>query len=154
MRKALNIIVPILICFLVGMTASYFQADAIQTWYPTLNKPSLTPPNIAFPIAWSIIYLLMGTSIGLILNSNIINKRKISLLFILQLLFNFSWSFSFFYLQNPLLGLINILILDILVVFYILRSYKVFKASSYLFLPYLIWITFATYLNAYIWIAN
>ncbi|WP_018108819.1 TspO/MBR family protein [Bacteroides propionicifaciens] len=154
MRKALNIIVPILICFLVGMTASYFQADAIQTWYPTLNKPILTPPNIIFPIAWSIIYLLMGASIGLVLNSSTPEKRKIGILFILQLLFNFSWSFSFFYLQNPLLGLINILILDILVLMYIIKTYKAFKVSSYLFLPYIIWIAFATYLNGYIWLAN
>lgn len=154
MRKALNIIIPILICFFVGMTASYFQSDAIQTWYPILDKPSLTPPNIVFPIAWSIIYLLMGTSIGLILNSASTHKKRLGLLFTLQLLFNFSWSISFFYLQNPLLGLVNILILDILVIFYILKSYRVLKVSSFLFLPYLIWIAFATYLNGYIWMAN
>ena len=55
MRKALNIIIPILVCFLVGLSASYFQADAIKNWYPTLIKPAVTPPNIVFPIAWSII---------------------------------------------------------------------------------------------------
>ena len=64
MRKALNIIIPILVCFLVGLSASYFQADAIKNWYPTLIKPAVTPPNIVFPIAWSIIYVCMGLSIG------------------------------------------------------------------------------------------
>lgn len=57
MKTALFIIVPVVICFVVGFTASYFQKDAIANWYPYLNKPALTPPNIVFPIAWSIIYL-------------------------------------------------------------------------------------------------
>ncbi|WP_029904631.1 TspO/MBR family protein [Prevotella sp. 10(H)] len=154
MRKILNIIIPVLICFLIGMTASYFQSDSIETWYPTLNKPPLTPPNIAFPIAWSIIYLLMGISIGLGLNSNIRDKRNIILLFIIQLIFNFTWSISFFYLQNPLLGLANILILDILVAVYIITTFRILKVSSYLFIPYMLWIVFATYLNGYIFYYN
>lgn len=154
MKKILNIFIPVLICFLVGMTASYFQSDSIETWYPALNKPALTPPNIVFPIAWSIIYLLMGISIGLILNSSSPDKKNLVLLFIIQLFFNFCWSISFFYLQNSLLGLVNILILDIIVIIYIIKSYRVLRASSYLFLPYLIWISFATYLNCYIFYFN
>lgn len=75
MRKALNIIIPILVCFLVGLSASYFQADAIKNWYPTLIKPVVTPPNIVFPIAWSIIYVCMGLSIGLLINSTIERRR-------------------------------------------------------------------------------
>ena len=60
MRKFLYILIPVIICFLVGFTASHFQSESIQTWYPTLNKPAITPPNIAFPIAWNIIYLCMA----------------------------------------------------------------------------------------------
>ena len=66
MKKIIPILIAILICFGVGCTASYFQSEAILNWYPTLDKPSLTPPDMAFPIAWSLIYLCMGISIGLI----------------------------------------------------------------------------------------
>ena len=154
MRKALNIIIPILVCFLVGFSASYFQADAIKNWYPTLIKPAVTPPNIVFPIAWSIIYVCMGLSIGLLINSTIERRRFFVKAFIFQLFFNFTWSISFFYIQNPLIGFINILLLDIFVINYTLKSYQVNKASSILFIPYVIWLLFATYLNGYILMYN
>lgn len=154
MRKALNIIIPILVCFLVGLSASYFQADAIKNWYPTLIKPAVTPPNIVFPIVWSIIYVCMGLSIGLLINSTIERRRFFIKAFIFQLFFNFTWSISFFYIQNPLIGFINILLLDIFVINYTLKSYQVNKASSILFIPCVIWLLFATYLNGYILMYN
>ena len=133
MRKALNIIIPILVCFLVGLSASYFQADAIMNWYPTLIKPAVTPPNIVFPIAWSIIYVCMGLSIGLLINSTIERRR---------------------FFIKAFIGFINILLLDIFVINYTLKSYQVNKASSILFIPYIIWLLFATYLNGYILMYN
>lgn len=154
MRKVAAIIIPILACFFVGLTASYFQADAIKTWYPLLNKPDLTPPNIVFPIAWGIIYLCMGISIGIIFLSNSIKKKELIKLFCIQLFSNFAWSILFFYMQNPLLGFIDILILDISVTMYAIKSYPIRKVSSLLFLPYIIWIYFATYLNGYILLYN
>ncbi|MCD7923945.1 TspO/MBR family protein [Phocaeicola sp.] len=154
MRKAVAIIIPVLICFFVGLTASYFQADAIKSWYPYLNKPELTPPNIVFPIAWSIIYLCMGISIGIIFLSDSIKKQELIKLFSIQLIFNFAWSILFFYWRNPLLGFIDILILDICVSLYAIRSYSVKKVSSLLFIPYIVWIYFATYLNGYILLNN
>lgn len=150
MKKILNIVLPTLLCFCIGITASYFQSDSIQSWYPLLNKPSLTPPNIAFPIAWSIIYLCMGISFGLILNSQSKFKSYLSLLFGIQLFLNFMWSISFFYFQSPLLGLINIILLIIFVLYYGFKSYQVQKASAILFIPYILWLAFATYLNSYI----
>ena len=65
MKRIIPILIAILICFSVGCTASYFQSESILNWYPALEKPSCTPPDIAFPIAWSFIYLCMGISIGL-----------------------------------------------------------------------------------------
>lgn len=154
MRKVLSFLIPIAVCFLVGLSASYFQADAIKNWYPTLIKPALTPPNIVFPIAWSIIYLCMGTSIGLIFNSTFERRRFFIKAFLFQLFFNFTWSICFFYLENPLIGFINIILLDIFVINYTFKSYPVNKASSMLFVPYVIWLLFATYLNGYIMIYN
>lgn len=154
MRKFLYILLPVIICFLVGFTASYFQSESIQTWYPTLNKPAITPPNIAFPIAWSIIYLCMGISIGLILNSKEQNKKFLTSLFAVQLFLNFTWSISFFHLQNPFLGFINIILLDLAVLYYALKCYPTQKVSGILFIPYILWLSLATYLNAYILIYN
>lgn len=154
MRKVAAIIIPVLICFFIGLTASYFQKDAIQSWYPLLNKPVLTPPNLVFPIAWSIIYLCIGISIGLIFLSDSKKKNELIKLFGVQIFFNFAWSILFFYFQNPLLGFIDILILDICVTLYTVKSYPVKKVSSFLFYPYVIWIYFATYLNGYILLNN
>lgn len=154
MRKSLYVLLPVIICFLVGFTASYFQSESIQTWYPTLNKPEITPPNIAFPIAWGIIYLCMGISIGLILNSKEGNKKFLTALFAVQLFLNFTWSISFFYLQNPLLGFINIILLDLGVLYYTFKCYPTQKVSVILFVPYILWLSLATYLNAYILIYN
>ncbi len=154
MKKVTSIIVPVVICFLVGFTASYFQKDAIETWYPYLNKPSLTPPNIVFPIAWSIIYLCMGISIGLILISNSLKRQNLITIFGIQLFLNFGWSILFFYFRNPLWGMIDILLLDVVVTMYAFVSYPVKKVSSILFWPYIIWIYFATYLNGYILLNN
>lgn len=154
MKKVIAILFPILICFIIGLTASYFQQDAIREWYPLLDKPNLTPPNIVFPIAWSTIYLCIGISIGIIYLSYSTKKNELIKLFCIQLFFNFAWSILFFYLQNPLLGFIDILILDICVTIYVVKSYTVKKVSSALFLPYMIWIYFATYLNGYILFNN
>lgn len=154
MRKTIIVLIPILICFLIGLTASYFQSDAIEMWYPYLNKPSLTPPNLAFPIAWSIIYLCMGISIGLILIANTAKKIELVTLFCIQLILNFAWSILFFYFRNPFLGLVDILLLDICVTIFAVKSYPVRKVSSILFWPYIAWIFFATYLNGYIFLYN
>ena len=62
MKKIAAYLIPVLACFAVGISASFFQASSIAEWYPTLTKPTLTPPNIVFPIAWSVLYLCMGLS--------------------------------------------------------------------------------------------
>lgn len=154
-RKIFNVLTPIVVCFLVGYTASLFQDESIRTWYPTLIKSSLTPPNYVFPIAWSIIYLLMGISIGIILNKPQSKKRtSLIRIFILQLFLNFTWSIAFFYFQSPLLGLINIILLYLVVLWYMVSSVKYNYISALLFIPYLLWLTLATYLNIYIFIFN
>ena len=111
MKRIIPILIAILICFSVGCTASYFQSESILNWYPALEKPSCTPPDIAFPIAWSFIYLCMGISIGLIWHIWTIRRQMIIRLFGFQLLFNFTWSIFFFYFRSPLLGFANILVL-------------------------------------------
>jgi len=154
MKKVIAILIPVIICFFIGFTANYFQYEAIEEWYPFLNKSDLTPPNFIFPIVWGIIYLCTGISIGLIYLSNSTLKRALIELFCIQLFLNGAWSILFFYLQNPLLGLIDIFVLDICITVYVFKSYQERKVSSILFWPYMIWVYFATYLNGYILFYN
>lgn len=154
MKKYLSIIVSVLICFFIGYIAQYFQSGSLEFWYPLLDKSPLTPPNIVFPIVWSILYLLMGLSIGLVIVSDSPRKDGAITIFVLQLFFNFIWSILFFYFGSPFLGLIDIIILEVLIIYYIVITYKWFKYSAWLFIPYAIWVGFATYLNLYICMNN
>ena len=120
MKKIAAYLIPVLACFAVGISASFFQASSIAEWYPTLTKPALTPPNIVFPIAWSVLYLCMGLSLGRLIVRR--QHKGIIRLWILQLIANFLWSILFFTLRNPLAGFIDIVLLNILVGLYIFAA--------------------------------
>ena len=154
MKKIWAYILPTALCFVLGGLAGWLQQDAIEEWYPLLDKPTLTPPNAVFPIAWSIIYLCMGISGGLVLTSEAPARKSAVRLWFLQLGCNFLWSILFFVCRSPLLGMADIVVLDVLVILYLVRSANVRAAAAWLFVPYLCWILFATYLNAYILVAN
>lgn len=146
--------IAVAICFIVGIISSRFQSEALVTWYPYLEKPAITPPAYVFPIAWSIIYLCMGASLGLAWYLPERLFKPVFRLFTLQLILNFSWSLFFFALHSPLAGFINILLLDAIIIAYIVKTSKVKAVSAWLFAPYLVWLAFATYLNGYIMVAN
>lgn len=154
MKKFSAYFLPTLLCFVLGGIAALLQRGALAEWYPYLIKPALTPPDAAFPVAWSIIYLCMGISAGLILTSRAPSRRSVMTCWGVQLAFNFLWSILFFTCRSPLLGMIDIVVLDALVICYIVRSARISNAAAWLFVPYLCWIIFATYLNAYILVAN
>ena len=149
-----KIIIPIVICLLVGALAGYLQQISIQNWSPPLNKPLLTPPNAVFPIAWTILYIFMGLSIGLVYLTDSDQKPALRNLFIFQLFLNFLWSMIFFVRQNITGGLICIVLLDWLVIWYAFRAWPIRKLSSILFWPYIAWLGFATYLNLFIYLHN
>ena len=154
MKKFQWIVIAVIVCFAVGYSARWFQADALIEWYPLLDKPSITPPNWVFPIAWTFIYLCMGISVGLLQPVKKDRRHGLLVIFTAQLLLNFLWSITFFAFRSPMLGLINIIALDYAVVAYIDRSSKVNTLSAWLFAPYALWLLFATYLNGYIYYAN
>ncbi len=117
--------------------------------YGSLNKPDLAPPAVVFPIAWSILYVLMG--ISLYMNRN--NKRNMVTFFI-QLMLNYLWVFIFFGMQSWLGGFIVIILLDVMILYTILEFYKENKLSAYMMIPYLLWCVFASYLNFQIFLLN
>jgi translocator protein len=146
-----HLIIAIIICQLAGIVGSLFTFEAIPTWYSTLAKPDFTPPSWVFGPAWISLYTLMGGAIYLIWQK----KDAIAIrLFSIQLALNALWSISFFGLKNPLLGLINIIILWIVLVATIIRFYKIDKNAAYLLIPYLLWSSFATILNLAIVLLN
>ena len=151
MKKFLAYFIPIVLAFAVGAMGSYIQGEALEEWYPYLVKSPATPPPIAFPIAWSILYLLMGISAGTLLVRGDVSVMR---LWLLQLLLNFLWSVCFFALRSPFMGLLVILALVVVVFAYIIYAMWRRKAAAWLFVPYLLWLIFATYLNGYIYINN
>ena len=151
MKKFFAYSIPTVLALAIGALGAYIQSPAITEWYPTLIKSPLTPPAVLFPIAWTIIYILMGISIGAMVSKGNLSLIK---LWLVQLLVNFLWSVAFFGLRSPLLGLILILILDVLVFTYTIYAFSNNKVSAWLFVPYLLWILFATYLTGYIYLSN
>ncbi|MBQ4133190.1 MAG: tryptophan-rich sensory protein [Desulfovibrionaceae bacterium] len=142
------------ICILVGMLASYLQFDALREWYPFLEKPALTPPGWVFFVVWTVLYIMMGLSIALVRWGRHPHRRLLTIVFIVQLTVNFLWSVAFFMLRNPTGGLTLIVILFLLLLLYIHKSWQANRFSSCLFIPYLAWVGFAFYLNLYIVLYN
>lgn len=141
---------------MVGLLGTPFTISAIPSWYNSLNKPFISPPNYVFGPVWTILYMLMGISAFLVWQKGI-KKEKIKnalKIFVLQLVLNFIWSILFFGLRSPLLGLIDILFLWVLIIVTIFRFHGISKPAAYLLVPYLLWVSFATILNFSILIYN
>ena len=144
---AISISIPVIVGVLVGIIIS----GSID--YESLQKPSLAPPSILFPIIWSILYILMGFSYGILKDKNLIDT-KINSAFYSQLFVNALWPIFFFVLKWRLFSFFLIILLAILVINMILKFYKKNKLSAMLQIPYLIWCLFATYLNLGVYLLN
>ena len=142
-KNLLYIFGPLLLGGLVGLLTK----NSME--YNTLIKPPFSPPNSTFPIVWSILYLLIGISYYLFRKDN-----ERSNLYILNLVFNFTWPFFLFTFKWYFFSLLWILILDISLVFLIKDFYNKKRISAYLLIPYLVWLIIATYLNIGIFILN
>lgn len=157
MNKYIKIILFVLLCLAVGFLSSLVTRDSVLTWFPTVNKPFFNPPSWLFAPVWTLLYIAMGVAAGLVWNQLSANPemvKKALLFFAIQLLLNAAWSYIFFGLHNPLLALVEIILLW----FFIFETYKQFKninkIAGYLFIPYIVWVSFATLLNASIWWLN
>ncbi|WP_421909095.1 TspO/MBR family protein [Methanolacinia petrolearia] len=147
----------VLVCLIAGGLGSIFTKTGPGTWYAEeLIKPDLTPPGFVFGIVWTCQYILMGISLYLLLNKDLELKevRIAVFFFFIQLVLNFSWSYLFFGLENPLAGFSCIIALWIFILLTIVTSYRIDKNASYLLVPYLIWVTFAAFLNWQILVLN
>ena len=155
-NKILKIIFSLLICQLAGFIGAIFNGTAVKTWYAHINKPGFTPSNWIFGPVWITLYVLMGISLFLVWNAEIDTKVKQTALvfFFIQLILNTLWSYFFFYLQNPLYGLIEIVILLIFIIFTMLKFFPIRSLAGFLLVPYVLLVGFATVLNYSIWQLN
>lgn len=139
----------------LGTLAGLFTADAIPGWYETLTRPTFNPPNWVFGPVWTLLYLMMGFSFYLIWTQRPSKARSQAILaFMVQMALNFGWSFIFFYHNLIGLALVEIIVLWISIAAMILLFLRIKPFAAYLNIPYLLWVTFATILNAGYYLLN
>lgn len=151
-----KLIISILIPLFIGAISSYFTMNSIPTWYANLAKSALTPPNWLFGPAWTVLYILMGISLYLVWSKIIQNKRvkKALTFFSIQLALNFFWTIIFFGLKQPLYAFIEIVALWIFIFITIIKFHRISRQASYLLIPYILWVSFAAYLNLSVLLLN
>jgi len=148
-------LICVAIPLLVGGLAGFLTKDSMET-FSMLNQPPLSPPGIVFPIVWTILYTLMGVASYLVVTSDASKEEKQNSLFVygIQLAINFFWSIFFFNLEWYLFSFFWLLLLWAFILNTIIQFYRISKPAAYLMIPYLIWVTFAGYLNFGIYLLN
>lgn len=154
MSKFVKLITSLAIPQLIGGIGAFFTISSVQSWYLTINRPSWNPPNWLFGPVWTLLYFLMGIASFLIWKSEHPDRKKLMTLYFVQLFLNGLWSPAFFGAQSPMLGLVVILPLWMMILACIIHFKMVSKWASILMVPYLLWVSFATALNAAIWWLN
>lgn len=150
------ILAPTLILPLLGALVGIGTQSGVDSWYETISRSVLTPPNWVFGATWSVLYIMMGLSLGLILTASGLHHRKklILKLFFLQLVLNLAWSFVFFQLHLLWISAIWVGLLALLVVFLIVKLWTFRRLAAVLLLPYISWLCFAFYLSLTIALLN
>lgn len=145
----IKLIVSVGIPLAVGAVAGMFTAKAVPEWFSSLNKPVFSPPDWLFGPVWTVLYLLMGISLFLIWREEPGNTRTLAIvIFIVQLFLNFVWSFLFFYFKMIGFALLEIIVLWLNILLMIFVFYRINPVSAYINIPYLLWVSFASVLNA------
>jgi tryptophan-rich sensory protein len=165
-KKIVTALAFILLCLFAGLIGSAATFLSITTWYANINKPSFSPPNWIFGPVWTTLYVLMGIAAYLVYekgtqiekeNSKKIKKTEIAAalnIFAFQLALNVLWSLVFFGFHSPLGALVVIMLLWLLIFVSILRFYPINKYAAYLMIPYMLWVSFASILNLFIFLLN
>lgn len=153
-----SLILCIAIPLIVGGIAGFISKDSMII-FETLNKPLLSPPGWLFPIAWMILYTLMGIASYLVFTAGAVQtvQKDVAMalkLYGLQLLFNFLWTFWFFNLGWYWFSFIWLVVLWFIILATTIAFYRISKPAAYMLIPYLLWVAFAGYLNFGIAILN
>ena len=152
----LKLIIAITVCEAVGVVGAFFTTASITGWYATLARPALNPPAWVFGPVWTTLFALMGIAAFLVWKKGLERRDvKIALgIFIGQLVLNTLWSIIFFGLHNPGAAFVEIIFLWLAILATIIAFAKISKPSAWLLVPYILWVSFAGYLNYSIWVLN
>jgi translocator protein len=149
-KSLIALAIALAVCFFVAALGAKVTAPQIPTWYAGLQKPSWTPPRIAFPIVWPILYFMMAIAAWRLWEAPPSDLRTTALvLFAVQLALNAVWSPIFFGWHGILSGLLDVALAATIVV-----GFQVDRNAAILLLPYIAWTLFATVLNGRIWTLN
>ena len=133
----------------IGLASGLLTMNAMEHYKAEVVKPPLSPPAILFLIVWVILYALMGWGVALVALNVRGKDRSIAIgLYLAQIMFNFFWSIIFFNREDYLFALIWIILLLVLIIAMTVYFSRVSKTAAYLQIPYILWVAFATYLNA------
>lgn len=155
-KKLTYIAISVTICLVIGFLSGFATQSSVNDWYLSLNKPSFNPPNWIFGPVWTLLYILMGISAGIVWAKGFYHIWVKTALynFGFQLLFNALWSVVFFGFKDPFWALLVILVLLALILLTIKWFNVVSRVAAYLLIPYFLWVCFATILNYKIWEMN
>ena len=150
-----ELIISLVIPLAVGAVSGFLNKDSMKD-FENLNQPPLSPPGWLFPVVWTVLYILMGIASYLVYTSYATKLQKKNALTVygVQLFFNFVWSFLFFKFSLYTFSFVWILILWALIILTAVLFYRISKPAAYLMIPYLLWVTFAAYLNLGVAILN
>jgi len=156
MKNIFKMIFAVVVCELAGVVGSVFTVPSIAAWYANLAKPNFAPPSWIFAPVWTTLFALMGVSAFLIWKRGLEGKGvKIALgIFIGQLVLNVLWSIIFFGLRNPFGAFVEIIFLWLAILATISAFSKISKLAAWLLVPYILWVSFAAYLNFAVWNLN
>lgn len=155
MKKIFRLLFSIALCQAAGLIGSIFTIPQVNIWYKTLAQPSFAPPSWLFGPVWTTLYTLMGIALFLMWNAPRSRQRRLALVaFFIQLGLNAIWSPIFFGLHVLTASVVVIVLLLITIIITMMAMYKVRPAATYLFIPYVVWVAFATMLNIAIWRLN
>lgn len=154
MNNSTKLVIAIAIPLLVGWIGGSVTASEIPTWYAHLNKPSWNPPSWLFAPVWTALYILMGIALYLVWKPATPFKATAIVLFSIQMLLNFSWSYIFFAKHHAGWAFVDIMALWIAILLTIIAFGRISKTAAWLLLPYIFWVTFASVLNYTIWQMN
>lgn len=156
MRDFIKLILAVVVCEAAGVVGSVFTAPSIPTWYAGLVKPAIAPPSWVFAPVWTLLFALMGIAAFLVWREGWKWRSvKIALaIFTGQLALNTLWSILFFGLRNPGLAYAEIILLWLAILVTIAVFHRISRAAAWLLVPYILWVTFASYLNFLLWRLN
>jgi len=156
LNDVIKLVASLLACFAAAGIGSLFTFKAIPNWYAGLKKPSYTPPNWAFGPVWITLYILMGISVFLVWQKGLATNGALLafILFWIQLTVNAVWSIIFFGMKSKGGGVITIIVLWLLIMATMIASFGVSGWAGALLIPYIVWVSIASYLNIGVWLLN